>query len=176
MENLFASDPAKSDVSATDYQYPCDKLASQYKADCYVMQTTRMTTMGLDPNGLFTECRKASGYALSCIQSIGRDLSNDARIKDPRLTAEKCELGQDERERQACIRGVIYALMDNTWDGRYAFPFCNTLQAPTDTAYCMSASTQYLRATYDTKKEAILNECVFLVKDAAICTNAVKEL
>lgn len=176
MENLFPSDPTKSDVSATDYHYPCDKLGDQYKSDCYVMQTTRMTTMGLNTAGLFTECRKAGNYALSCIQSIGRDLSNDARIKDPRLTAEKCEFGQTDAERQSCIRGVIYALMDNTWDGQYAFPFCKTFANESDRAYCATASARYLRATYDKTKEAILNDCVLRTQDQAACAETVKEL
>ncbi|MBI3442310.1 MAG: hypothetical protein HY007_00885 [Candidatus Sungbacteria bacterium] len=176
MENLFPSDPTQSDVSPTDYHYPCDKLGEQYRSDCYVMQTTRMTTMGLNTVGLFTECRKAGAYALSCIQSIGRDLSNDARIKGPRLTAQKCELGQIDAERQSCIRGVIYALMDNTWDGTYAFPFCQSFANESDRAYCASASARYLHTTYEKPKEKILNDCTLRIKDQTACADAVKEL
>ena len=176
MENLFPSDPTKSDVSPSDYHYPCDKLNDQYKSDCYVMQTTRMTAMGLDAAQLFAECRKAGAYILSCIQSIGRDLSNDARIKDPRLTAEKCELGQNKEERQSCTRGVIYALLDNTWDGRYAFPFCQAFVNQSDQAYCTAASARYLVATYDKTKEMIFNDCIVRIHDQAACKNALKEL
>lgn len=176
MENLFPSEPANSDVSATDYHYPCSKLGEQYKTDCYVMQTTRMTAMGLDTAGLFTECRKADVYALSCIQSIGRDLSNDARIKDPILTAQKCEFGQTDPERQSCTRGVIYALIDNTWDGKYAFPFCQSFGAVTDRDYCMKASARYLAATYDKTKETILKDCVSRTQNQAVCEEATKEL
>jgi hypothetical protein len=140
------------------------------------MQTTRMTTMGLNTQGLFTECRKAEPYALACIQSIGRDLSNDARIKEPRLTAEKCELGQSDSERHACIHGVIYALMDNTWDGRYAFPFCRTFQNTTDVSYCVSASAQYLRATYDKTKDEIASQCIQYIKAQDSWTNATNKL
>lgn len=122
------------------------------------------------------ECRRAGDYALSCIQSIGRDLSNDVRIKDPRLTAEKCELGQNEQERQSCTRGVIYALMDNTWDGQYAFPFCQTFINESDRAYCAAASTRYLSATYDKTKEVILNDCVSRTQNQTACENAVNKL
>ena len=176
MENLFPSDPTKSDVSTTDYHYPCSKLDSQYKGDCYVMQTTRMTTMGLDTVGLFTECRKASPYSLACIQSSGRDLSNDARVSNPRPTAQKCELGQNEDERQACTRGVVYALMDNTWDGRYAFPFCQSFQNASDLSYCMTASAQYLHTTYAKTKEAIFKECLSDIKNTDACSQAVAGL
>lgn len=176
MENLFPSDPAKMDVSPTDYHYPCSKLGDQYKNDCYVMQTTRMSTMGLDATGLFTECRKAGAYTLSCIQSIGRDLSNDARIKDPRLTSVKCELGENDQEHRACIRGVIYALIDNTWDGRYAFPFCQTFAVDSNSIYCAATSAQYLRVTYGKSKETVLNDCVLRTRDQAACEETVREL
>src|SRR5690349_24010251 len=53
----------------------------------------------------------------------GRDLSNDVRFGDGRAAAQKCEL-VDGTGRAACMRGVVYALIDNTWDGRYALPFC----------------------------------------------------
>jgi len=185
MENLFPSDPTKSDVSTTDYHYPCSKLDTQYKGDCYVMQTTRMTTMGLDTAGLFTECRKAAPYSLACIQSIGRDLSNDARVSagggsasggKVLSTAQKCELGQNESERQACTRGVIYALIDNTWDGRYAFPFCQSFQNASDLSYCMNAGVQYLHATYEKTKEAIASECMKYDTTPDACTSAVQKL
>ena len=174
MENVFASVPAKSDLSPTDYHYPCRKLDEQYKSDCYVMQTTRMSQMGLATAGLFDECRKAGPYTLSCVQSIGRDLSNDARIGDPRPTAEKCEGGASQSEQEACVRGAIYALMDNTWDGQYAFPFCNSLRGDSLLSYCISASAQYLRATYDKTKEQIFADCTKRITAQDICGQAVE--
>ena len=150
MENVFSATPQKRDLSATDYHYPCSKLASKYKSDCYVMQTTRMTEMGLSTERLFEECKKAGlpaepgEYKLQCMQSIGRDFSNDARVREPEFTSKRCEMVSGE-DRNACIRGVIYALMDNTWDGKYAFPFCNSFSGQEDTSYCFKNSANYLK-------------------------------
>jgi hypothetical protein len=97
--------------------------------------------MGLSLPGLFAECARADAYRGDCVQSIGRDLANEARIQPPRGTAAKCELARGE-DRQACIRGLLYALIDNTWDGSYAFPFCAALQDPEDESYCFRLGTQ----------------------------------
>lgn len=169
MENVFAAEPAKRDVSEQDYHYPCSKLDEHYKSDCYVMQTTRMSQMKLGARELFDECRKTGAHTLACIQSIGRDLSNDARINNPRPTAEHCELSRTDEEMRACIRGVIYALMDNTWDGQYAFPFCQTLSDPLQKNYCFAASAAYLDATYETTKQAMAAQCEKYLPEPAAC-------
>jgi hypothetical protein len=41
-----------------------------------------------------------------CTQSIGRDLSNEARIGQPRSVAQKCELVHDNN-RLACMQGLF---------------------------------------------------------------------
>ena len=168
MENVFSATPQKRDLSATDYHYPCNKLDPQYRSDCYMMQTTRMTEMGLSTPRLFEECRKAGVNQHTCMQSIGRDLSNNVRIGDPRLVAQKCELGTDE-ERRACTRGVVYALVDNTWDGRYAFPFCAAFEDAGDAAYCFSVSIGYLRGTFEKQREALLADCAKFSPQSPAC-------
>jgi len=176
MENVFAADSAKRDLSPTDYHYPCSKLDDKYRPDCYVMQTTRMSEMGLSTELLFEECRKAAPYQHSCIQSLGRDLSNDARISDPRPSAERCELGQDAEEQHACIRGVIYALIDNTWDGSWAFPFCSRFGAQENISYCFRAAADYLGTTYAKNAQTISQECnAYLdTANAPLCVQQVR--
>ena len=158
MENVFSATPEKRDLSKTDYHYPCSKLEAKYKFDCYMMQTTRMSEMGLNTDRLFMECKKVGIYQQICMQSIGRDLSNDARIGEPKLVAAKCEkvTGLD---REACTRGVAYALLDNTWTGQYAFPFCASFTAETDRQYCFQISTSYLKTTFETTPAEIENQC-----------------
>ena len=159
MENVFSATPEKSDLSSTDYHYPCSKLGAKYQNDCYMMQTTRMSEMGLSTDRLFEECRAAGQYRHTCMQSIGRDLSNDVRIGDPALVAKKCERGAPGPEREACTRGVAYALIDNTWDGKYAFPFCQSYDGGDDAAYCFTISTGYLRGTFEKSAPALIAEC-----------------
>jgi hypothetical protein len=143
MENVFSSSPEKRDVSASDYHYPCNRVDTKYRGACYLMQTWRMEEMGLTTERLFDECRKAGPHETECAQSIGRDLSNLARGGDVRPAAEKCQRAEGE-PRRACIRGVVFALIDNTWDNSYAAPFCSTLRDE-DNAYCQQESSNYLR-------------------------------
>ena len=159
MENLFSATPEKRDVSPTDYHYPCNRMDQKYRGECYLMQTWRMSEMGLSTSALFDECTKADAHQIPCTQSIGRDLSNDVRLKEPRLTAEQCETVQGEH-RQACVRGVIYALIDNTWDGRYALPFCASFQSRQDIGSCFALSKDYLQVTFAKSAAEIGDEYV----------------
>lgn len=168
MENVFSATPEKRDLSPTDYHYPCSALDMKYKSDCYMMQTTRMSEMGLNTTELFAECRRAGDYQYICMQSIGRDLSNDARIGDPKPVAAKCELGQGE-ERRACTRGVAYALLDNTWDGRYAFPFCASFRSNEDMSHCFAISESYLKATYAKTSAELGEDCRKYASRAKLC-------
>lgn len=146
MESVAASNPDNKQASG-DYHYPCNAVAEKFRAACYLMQTTRMQEMGLSTGGLFIECRKAGPYEADCAQSIGRDLSNAARAGESRPTAEKCGLGEGEA-RRACIRGAVYALIDNTWNMTYAAPFCAALDGA-DAAYCEQAGGDYLKMFID---------------------------
>ncbi|HYY24182.1 MAG TPA: hypothetical protein VE689_01745 [Candidatus Udaeobacter sp.] len=158
MENVFSATPQKGDLSPSDYHYPCNRLDQKYRDECYLMQTWRMSEMGLSTSALFDECKKAGAHQIPCTQSIGRDLSNEVRLKEPRLTAEHCETVQGEH-RQACVRGVIYALIDNTWDGRYALPFCAALRTPKDIGDCFGVSREYLTVIVGKSASEIADEC-----------------
>ncbi len=175
MENVFSAAPEKRDLKSDDYHYPCNDLAPQYKSDCYMMQTTRMSEMGLSVERLFDECRKAGDYKMTCMQSIGRDLSNDVRIGQGTGVARKCELGSDTGEREACVRGAIYALIDNTWDAKYAFPLCAFFSAAELREYCFSASSMYLSGTYERSREYLNDECrKYAGENSAECARSIR--
>jgi hemoglobin len=171
MENLFAATPEKRSVSPTDFHYPCNQVDSKYRRECYVIQTWRMSEMGLSTDRLFEECRKAGANRLECMQSIGRDLSSDARTQNPGRAAEKCEFGQED-EARACIRGAVYALIDNTWDGRYALPFCTTLRNEDDMGYCFGLSATYLKTTFEKSTSEIKLECASRLTHPEACLEA----
>ena len=158
MENISAAEPESRDLSATDFHYPCSVLDDMYKGSCYLMQTSRMADMGLTPFQIVSECRKAGTYLLTCMQSLGRDLSNSARIGKPREVAATCEMGLGE-ELSACTRGVVFALEDNTWDGKFALPFCATYASPENVKYCFQASLAYLASGYSKTKDDLKAEC-----------------
>jgi hypothetical protein len=169
MENVFNSTPELRDVSPTDYHYPCNRIDTKYRGECYVMQTSRMTEMGLPISRLFEECQKSGEYELPCTVSIGRDLSNDVRMGQTRATAQKCESVTAER-RLACLRGVIYALIDNTWDGRYALPFCVAFGEESDRQSCIKESLGYLRTTFQKSSEEITDDCSQYLGQPNRCT------
>jgi hypothetical protein len=158
MENVSNATPELRDLSPTDYHYPCDKLAAKYRRECYVMQTSRMSEMGLSTERIFEECDKSGEYRFQCAQSAGRDLSNYVRLGQIQPTARKCQAAGGESKR-ACIEGVIYALIDNTWDGRYAMPFCAALAEDRDQSDCFSETIAYLKGTFEKSIEDVIKEC-----------------
>ena len=171
MENLFAADTERRDVKPGDFHYPCSQVDAKYGPDCYLIQTWRMSELGLDQNRMFEECRKAGPNSRECFQSIGRDLSNEARTNDPKLVAQTCELGQGE-ETRACIRGAAYALIDNTWDGRYALPFCAALRIEGNAVYCFERSVGYLRQTFEKSADDVKFECASRLTFPEACLDA----
>jgi hypothetical protein len=168
MENVFNAMPETRDLSPTDYHYPCSKLNPKYQAECYGMQTSRMTEMGLSTEQLFQECDKTGEYHQQCSASIGRDLSNIVRTGQIRPTAEKCEMITGEN-RFACMRGVVYALIDNTWDGRYALPFCAALSQENDRNTCFETSAHYLKSTFEKSSGEIAKDCSEHLREPERC-------
>ena len=168
MENVFNATNEKKNFRATDYHYPCNQLAEKYRSECYMMQTSRMTEMGLSTEALLAECANAGAFVTPCVQSMGRDLSNTVRFGDPRAAATGCELARGTH-RLACMRGVIYALIDNTWDGRYALVFCAAFSADTDHESCLKESVQYLRTAFEKSSEDINKDCARYAANSRRC-------
>jgi hypothetical protein len=55
--------------------------------------------------------------------------------------------------------GVVYALIDNTWDGRYALPFYATFSQENDQIACIRLSAEYLTATFEKSTAEVAEEC-----------------
>jgi hypothetical protein len=158
MENVSNATHETKNFSPTDYHVPCNRVESRYRRECYMMQTSRMSEMGLPLQQMFEECLEAGEYRIPCAQSIGRDLSNEARAGQPGFVAEKCQIARGE-SRHACVRGVVYALADNTWDGRYAMPFCVAFSQEADRAHCFEESVDYLRTVFEKSSEEVVQDC-----------------
>jgi hypothetical protein len=168
MENVFNAANEKKNFKESDVLYPCNELDPKYRAECYMMQTSHMSEVGLSTEKMLAECARAAEYVSQCTQSIGRDLSNIARLGKPRDASAPCELVEGER-RLACMRGVIYALIDSTWDGRYAMPLCSTFAAEPDRERCVAESISYLKTVFEKSAEDVLKECKNYTADAQRC-------
>ena len=158
MENVVNGTNEQGNFSLTDFHVPCNRVDVKYRRECYGMQTSRMTQMGLSTERVFEECARAGEFGELCAQSVGRDLSNGSRLGDNRGAARKCELATGD-VRRACVRGVVYALADNTWDGRYALPFCAALGSAADQANCFRDSQLYLSANFELSPRDFAREC-----------------
>jgi hypothetical protein len=132
-----------------------------------------MTGMGLDTERLFAECERAGRFRNQCMVSIGRDLSNAVRIGQSREAAQKCERVSGEN-RLACMHGVVYALVDNTWDGRYALPFCAALSEESDQNACVRASAEYLTGSFDKAPAELAIECAAHLQSPNRCADLVR--
>jgi hypothetical protein len=173
MENISNATPERRDLSPTDYHYPCNSLPTKYRGECYAMQTSRMTEMGLTTEEIFKECAEAGEFHQMCVLSVGRDLSNEVRVGSVRTTAQKCEMVSGE-SRLACMQGVVYALIDNTWDGRYALPFCATFSEDSDQITCVRLSADYLTGTFEKSAAEITRECADHLPQPAHCAELVR--
>ena len=176
MENITASDKSKRFLSKTDEHFPCSVVDEKYKNECYVMQTSRMFEMGLSVNQVIEECKKAGGQRLRCMQSLGRDKSNDARAGDPAEVSKICASLEAESDKNSCIVGTSYALADNTWDGRYVFPFCESLEKDEEKRYCYNITVNYLKTSLVVSKNKVLDDCKTFVPASPICREEVQKL
>ena len=168
MENVSNSTNEKKNFSPTEYHVPCNRMDSKYRRECYMMQTSRMSEMGLSTQRLFDECDKAGEYREACTQSVGRDLSNRARVGQPGFAAQECEMAREEI-RRACVRGIVYALVDNTWDGHYAMPFCDHLSEEIDQDNCFKESAGYLRTVFGKSNDEIIHDCSRHAAKSRLC-------
>ncbi|HEY8080147.1 MAG TPA: hypothetical protein VIF62_38715, partial [Labilithrix sp.] len=168
MENIVGADATLRDLSATDYHYPCDAVDDKYREQCYMIQTSRMSEMGLDAEGILAQCTMAGAWRDACIRSMGRDLSNTSVAGDPRAVSKICEeaFGAD---RVSCTTGVVFSLVDNTWDGKFGMPYCPTYLDPADQLKCFSIVSGYLFHVYQKPGPAIAADCLKYVPGNAKC-------
>jgi hypothetical protein len=117
-----------------------------------------MAEMGLTVQSLFQECSRAGAYAEPCTQSIGRDLANEARVRGAAAAAAGCQLAAG-KARQDCIRGAAYALVDYTWDGEHALPFCSSLSDHETSRYCFEQTLRYLSALVSSSAYELRSQC-----------------
>ena len=174
MENIVGADLSQRDLSPTDVHYPCDIVDDKYKDQCYLIQTSRMSEMGLTSAQILAECQKVGQWRGTCIRSMGRDLSNTAVAGDPRAVSVVCEqaVGPD---RVSCTTGVVYALVDNTWDGKYAMAYCPTYLDPADVLTCFEIVDGYLFHQFGASADAIAAQCARYALGSAACVTAANE-
>ncbi|MBI2079377.1 hypothetical protein HYT84_01320 [Candidatus Micrarchaeota archaeon] len=178
MENSVSLNKESRHIKADDPHYPCDKLDEKYKKRCYMTQTTLMLEISKwNITKVIGDCKGAGNYTEDCYNSLGRDRSNEIRINKTGPYKDMKKV--DWKYQPNYMRGMIAALVDNTWDGFYAFPFCAKLENEQLTYLkdrCYKMATDYLSINLKIEKDKIRESCGkhAPVKDQYLCLKGVK--
>lgn len=158
MENVTAFDKGKRWIKKEEPLYPCTALDEKYRDSCYSMQTSVMFEQGLSIDQISAECAKTGKFRGTCYRSLGRDLSNRVRVNNVSEVVSACETKSDIYTRE-CVRGVIYALVDNTWNGQYAFKYCSSLNNNENQRACFEDVGYYMKGAHEKSLDQIRSDC-----------------
>jgi hypothetical protein len=158
MENVNGFEDDLTEFREDDPHYPCNTLDEKYGASCYLMQTSAMLDLGMSDEEIGRACLDAGQFKGNCFTSFGRDMSNHVRTGDPGRAVSACEEHSKGFERD-CIAGVVYALSDNTWDGRFAYVYCSALETEEHREICYRISNSYLHSTYGVSSDQLRTDC-----------------
>ncbi len=170
MENVVAFDQSKRTANPKDPLYPCNTLDSKYVYDCLAMQTSLMFSYGMDVSKIAQTCRTLpEGQVEVCFRSLGRDLSNNVRTGKLTQTVDDCENKSSGFTLQ-CTAGVVYALVDNSWNAKFAFPYCAGFQQAENRKACFENTRNYLLGAHSKTKEEVVSDCdSYAGEFAAVC-------
>lgn len=163
MENITAFDKEKRDIDPDNPLYPCDSITGRYRATCYRMQTSLMLEYGMSLAEIRDQCLLADAYSDDCFVSLGRDYSAFFLSGAIAEAVEACEVYSAGYE-SSCISGMTVALVDNTWDARFAYPYCNLLIADFQPT-CYRSVNYYLTSMYGQTPEQVATQCTDFARE-----------
>jgi len=151
MENIMADiNPGSKTkyLKADEPLYPCNEVGSEYKEQCYMMQTSyALKTQDSDFGKVFELCGTAEeDYRSTCYQSLGRDASGNS-ASDPVKTKESCMQGGDEEARLNCVIGAVKDFISYYSSDTQAKEFCESLDRDLRET-CLQTGEDYYE-TYD---------------------------
>ncbi len=120
-----------------DPHFPCDVIASQYRADCYYYQTSHMwRVFDGDMSQIAAVCATLDGRARDlCFGSYGRDVGNQTR-GDPARAIELCGHAPAGEDRVECISGSAQDRFWETTGADEAISMCSMLTDPDEAESC----------------------------------------
>jgi hypothetical protein len=113
-----------------DLLYPCNAVDSEYKGQCYMMQTSyALKENGGNFQATFELCEKADpGYEATCNQSLGRDASSRSYGNTTNLK-NLCMLGKNTDQQTNCVIGAVKDVISYYHSDKQAAEFCGLLEA-----------------------------------------------
>lgn len=147
MENIMVDNRTHDAkyLKKDDLMFPCNAVATTYKEQCYLMQTSyALSQNNYDFKSTFALCANVDeGFRDTCAQSIGRDASGST-VSDVQKSIANCSLGQDERQQKNCIIGAVKDFISYFHGDSQAQILCNTLKSPLQ-ATCNETRMSYLK-------------------------------
>ena len=148
MENIMAqnnpSHPSKY-LKADQPLYPCDEVETEYKTQCYLMQTSyALQTQGNDFTKVFELCGTVEDdFRPTCYQSVGRDASSNS-VSEVTKTNATCMLGQDYEARSNCVVGAVKDFISYYNSDKQAKELCESFDADLR-AVCLETAEEYYK-------------------------------
>ena len=131
MENIMVDNRNEHTnfLKKDDLMYPCNAVATTYKEQCYLMQTSYVLSKnGYDFRDAFIRCSTVDAdFRNTCAQSIGRDASGNS-VSDVTQTIAKCSLALDDNQESNCATGAVKDFISYFHGGGQALTFCTSLQ------------------------------------------------
>jgi hypothetical protein len=110
-------------VRRDDLSYPCDDIATQYRASCWKYQPIIIVDVvrGDEPRTLEACARAPNTYRGQCYFGVGKQGSG--WWEDQRRVAQLCERVPSTHT-AACIAGAVESYLDEMWTADRALAFC----------------------------------------------------
>jgi hypothetical protein len=146
MENIMAKDNPSNPTKYLDADkplYPCTDVETEYKEQCYVMQTSfALRTQGGDFGKVFDLCAEAEeDFRATCYQSLGRDASSNG-ASDVAKTREFCMMGEDYEARSNCVVGAVKDFISYYHGDEEARELCESFDADLREV-CLETAEEY---------------------------------
>lgn len=159
-----------------DRQFPCEQFSESRRNPCYYVQSFRLVEMGLPPDKIVEECRKAPGAAGGlCVRGYGIFfLAHEALANGPELIVEFCEK-LDRPNARVCAESVASRLAAHTETGEYAMPFCSLFSLEYLRGRCFSYIGDVLRLGHKVSLRLIVEDCNKYAANPNECLASVKD-
>jgi len=147
MENIMVDNRSHftAYLKTEDPLYPCNAVDAQYKATCYLMQTSYILKLNNQNfKETFSWCRKADeGFEDICYQSLGRDASG-LSVSNAKKAKNICLLGEDFEQQSNCVIGAVKDFISYFHGDKEAKHLCSLFAEDLEQV-CTTTATEYVK-------------------------------
>ena len=124
--NVADTNNTVKDLKPDDPMYPCNAVATKYKNQCYLGQTSyALQVTNYNFSKVFSMCQALDEpYRDICNQSMGRDVANQSNHQSE-LTKTRCDIPGEDNATNNCIIGALKELISYYHSDSQAKYFCS---------------------------------------------------